>query len=257
MISVETFNATVPLVASSLGVPEFQNLSTANLTQQFMTTLPVDFSPWISYPNESVVPTLGLFNNSLYTVVDKTLENGQAIVPATGLNISCGYVPATFIDVNIAGGAVDISVGDNVYSIDVRATPDLMVPDTIWDLDLDDSITLYTSNTVLDSEGNPGLPVIFSALPPSTLKKIEGLQSNVTQIQFLKCTHSLVPQSGQIDTEFNTLNGASLHPNIYKNSSRWISSTNLDFDAPGSTLLGSNLWKNMLNSASSGSYLNE
>jgi hypothetical protein len=50
------------------------------------------FLPWINNLDES--QTLGLFNNSLYEVLqDTNLGSGEAPVSAIGFNISCGYLP--------------------------------------------------------------------------------------------------------------------------------------------------------------------
>jgi hypothetical protein len=97
------------------------------------------------------------------------------------------------------------------------------------------SIILFTPNVVLDSQDHQGLPV--------TLAKSTGSSSNIqiSQVQFLECTKSLVDQSGTVDTEFRTLNEASLQPNIFKTNSTWTASTSMILGPQDSTLLGGDL----------------
>jgi hypothetical protein len=60
---------------------------------------------------------------------------------------------------------------------------------------------------VVDSEGSAGSPL---ALPGSTLS-----------LQFLQCSRSLVPQTGQVNAASKELVPSSLLPTIQKNTSRW------------------------------------
>ncbi|KAJ7452646.1 hypothetical protein FB451DRAFT_1282765, partial [Mycena latifolia] len=84
------------------------------------------------------------------------------------------------------------------------------------------SLVLYSTNSVLDSDGNTGFPLALS--PPM------GPNSTVFALQFLQCSQSLVVQSGEVDPESGLILPASLTPNIHKSSSRWDTYT-----APKST----------------------
>jgi hypothetical protein len=73
-----------------------QLIVTFSATQDYMTTFPTQFLPWIGNWNPS--QTLGLFNGTLYDVLqDAALGSGEAKVMATGFNFTCSY-PHTVIN---------------------------------------------------------------------------------------------------------------------------------------------------------------
>jgi hypothetical protein len=98
---------------------------------------------------------------------------------------------------------------------------------------LSSSIILYTPNIVIDSDGRTGFPV---HLP------------NISNIQILQCSRTLVSQHAEIDIASNALIPLSLKPPIQKQSSRWHiykadqtdtlnSSSLLESDSVGTSLL--------------------
>ncbi|KAJ7819968.1 hypothetical protein B0H13DRAFT_2452399 [Mycena leptocephala] len=181
-----------------------------------MTTFPTQFLTWIGNWNPS--QTLGLFNGTLYDVLqDVTLGTGEAKVMATGFNFTCGYPNTVINGVYYSSlSFLDISVGS--YG----------------------SINITMPRMHLLIVNHQGLPV--------TLAKPTGSSSNIhiSQVQFLECTKSLVDQSGTVDTEFRTLNGSSLEPNIFKTNSTWTASTSMSLGPQDSTLLGGDLWTEIL-----------
>jgi hypothetical protein len=97
------------------------------------------------------------------------------------------------------------------------------------------SIVIYTTSPVVDSDGRQESRLIFS----NELKN--ALNLNITGIQSLQCSRSLVPQVGTIDTQVNILDSSTLHPKTYKIYSYWMSASDMNFSSPDSTLLGSDL----------------
>ncbi|KAJ7751923.1 hypothetical protein DFH07DRAFT_825880 [Mycena maculata] len=254
ILSAQTFDSFTTVNVTTLGFPEYANSTAQNATNVFMTTIPTQFLPWIG--NLNGFETLGLFNGTLYEVLNDTnLESGEAQVSAIGFNVSCGYIPAVlnFFDDsgwNITLGAVGTGVGDIIgqtsssgFGIPFRQNTVFLAGD-IYNNEfnggflLENSIVLYTPNVVLDSEGQTGFPV---ELEPET-----GNSSTITQLQFLQCSNSLVPQSGTVDTQSRILAGPSLRPSIYRTQSEWVSSADLEFESPNSTLLGGDLWSELL-----------
>ncbi|KAJ7321552.1 hypothetical protein DFH08DRAFT_617149, partial [Mycena albidolilacea] len=87
IISVQPFNNTQPH-------SQILTYYRSSATRDFMTVFPSQFLPWIG--NLDSTQTLGLFNGSLYEVLDEEdLGNGNAYVSALGFNISCGYLPTS------------------------------------------------------------------------------------------------------------------------------------------------------------------
>jgi hypothetical protein len=82
--------------------PLLKNISS---TQDYMLTFPTNFLPWRRIFDESGM--LGLFNSSLYDVLDATSAPGQANVSAVGFNISCGYRSA---NITPNGGADGVEI---------------------------------------------------------------------------------------------------------------------------------------------------
>jgi hypothetical protein len=95
---------------------------------------------------------------------------------------------------------------------------------------VNNSIILYTTNDVVDSDGWKGSPVM--------LKKPMGPNSTVSQLQFLQCSKSLVHQQGAVDIQSRKLDPSSLHPTIYKTHSSWQKYDNSTIPPPDETLIG-------------------
>jgi hypothetical protein len=104
--------------------------------------------------------------------------------------------------------------------------------------DNDSSIYMYTTATVVDSQGQQGSPLIFSQQSPAVLN-LTGINVKSSQIQFLQCFKSPeVAQSAMIDTQSNTIVAGSLDPDIHRNYSTWVSAAELLAPPQYSTLLG-------------------
>ncbi|KAJ7080252.1 hypothetical protein C8R44DRAFT_862910 [Mycena epipterygia] len=224
VLSVETFMATVPVAASTFGIPEFANTTAVQSTRDFMTTFSPAFLEW-----SGSFELLGLYNSSLYEVLQHTTQGtGQAPVKSIGYNVSCGCLDAEII--NIWDGRLNISLSSGDFAL-----PDVISPNQLSVL-LDiyanlivsnvtggasgeysienlgpktpNSIIIYTTNTVVDSEGHQGSPLVLDEQPLAMLSQIDQLNISVAEIQFLQCSRSLVVQSGTLDN--STLLGSDL-----------------------------------------------
>ncbi|KAJ6474834.1 hypothetical protein C8R45DRAFT_1010680 [Mycena sanguinolenta] len=241
ILSVEAFNTTVAISAITSGFPEYANSTVINSTQDYMLTFPTNFLPWRGIFDETGM--LGLFNSSLYEVLDATPAPGQAKVSAVGFNISCGYRSAI---VRPNGGADGVAVeidGLGLFLIPVDSPNEISI---IATGDNDNSIYMYTTATVVDSQGQQGSPLILAQQSPAVLN-LTGINVKSSQIQFLQCFKSSeVTQSAMVDTQSNTIIAGSLNPNMHKNYSAWVSAAELLAPPQDSTLLGSYLWSRML-----------
>jgi hypothetical protein len=125
ILSVETFNATVQVNASTVGIPEFANSTLIKCvnchqgnhinnkpssTRNFMATFPQDFLRWHRMFNDS--EKYGLLNGSLYEVLqDTTPGRGIAQVSAMGFDVTCGHLPASVAHLYEDEDVWDISLG--------------------------------------------------------------------------------------------------------------------------------------------------
>ncbi|KAJ7901395.1 hypothetical protein B0H13DRAFT_1883072 [Mycena leptocephala] len=240
ILSVETFNTTIPVPASTFGMPEFENSTTVDSTHAFMATFPSQFLPWRGVFDDSQM--VGLFNSSLYEVLQKTTnEKGHAQVLATGFNISCGYLPAVLNKVDQSGWFFTFDSLGKLFTYIIGTNLVSMMPLSSSSLTPYSSIIIFFPKVVVDSEGLQGSPIILNNQSPLLQENITNWNLNISQIQFLRCSKSLVSQSGIIDTQSNNLNSPFLYPSIYKNSSRWIASMDMTFEPQDSTLLGSDV----------------
>ncbi|KAJ6557620.1 hypothetical protein B0H19DRAFT_1070260 [Mycena capillaripes] len=210
-----------------------------------MATFPQDFLSWHQIFNDS--EKYGLSNGSLYEVLQNTTPGkGTAQVSAVGFNVTCGYLLASVAQVYKEVDVWDISL-DGFGDITFHGMfPSLLSVLQVGDFDAPaNSIVIYTTNPVVDSDGHQKYRLIFS----NELKNENTVSLNlsVTGIQFLQCSRSLVPQLGTIDTQVNTLDSSSLHPDIHKSRSYWMSASHMNFTSQDSTLLESDLWSDMLN----------
>ncbi|KAF7341200.1 hypothetical protein MVEN_01855200 [Mycena venus] len=243
IISVQTFNANIPVPVSTRWLPKF-NATNPSATRDFMTVFPAQFLPWIGNLDSS--QTVGLFNGSLYEVLDDgDLENGNAAVSAMGFNITCGYFPAAinasyssdignqvFLDLGPFGPLLDFDVTQkNAFTV-------IQMKSYITQMTPNNSIIIYTTRNVLDSTGQKA--------PPLKLNMQGYTGDPIEPMQCLQCSKSLVPQSGTVSNPSHTLNVSSLSPNIYKTQSVWRPSLEMDFRLQDSTLVGSDVWSSAL-----------
>ncbi|KAJ7192329.1 hypothetical protein GGX14DRAFT_595892 [Mycena pura] len=236
ILSVDAFNATarVAIPASTSGMPD--------ATRDYMVTFPVEFLPWRGVLDDSQM--LGLSNGSLYEVLDVTTPgNDKAQVSAIGFNITCGYLSAKIHSVDVANKRIVLLVDEDLTNI-----IDL-VPNTISVYPLDstnNSLTMLSTIAISDSDGHQGSPILLDQQPPSVLQNLTRLNLNISQLELLQCSKSLVAQTGLISARSNTIINDSLYPDTHKTQSTWISGLQLDFSPQDSSLLGDDSWSAML-----------
>ncbi|KAJ6526394.1 hypothetical protein B0H19DRAFT_1084493 [Mycena capillaripes] len=244
ILSVETFNTTAAVPASTFGIPEFANSTAVNSTSAFMATFSVDFLTWRGIFDDS--PMIGLFNDSLYEVLQKTRSGkGEAQISALGFNVDVVKDPTSEagLELTVNGVSAWLSSSSRIFSPNALLVFDGFRAELGG---LNNSIYISTTSIVVDSEDHQGSPLILRDQPLSTLKDLTEFNLNISQIQVLQCSKSLVAQSGTIDMQSNTLISGSLYPNLYKNNSTWVAAANLDFSPQDSTLMGSDLWSEIL-----------
>ncbi|KAJ7229942.1 hypothetical protein GGX14DRAFT_581646 [Mycena pura] len=238
ILSVDAYNATakVAIPASTSGMPD--------ATRNYMSTWPVEFLPFRGIFDDSQM--LGLSNGSLYEVLDATTPgNDTAQISAIGFNITCGYLSAEIQSVDLWGIWLLIDGMSNLTYISV----DELVPNAVWVVPLlttNSPFFILTTFAISDSEGHRGFPILFDQQSHSVIQNLTQLYLDISQLELLRCSKTLVAQAGLISAQSNTIINGSLYPDIHKTQSTWISELELDFSPQDSSLLGDVLWSDML-----------
>ncbi|KAJ7649985.1 hypothetical protein FB45DRAFT_6550 [Roridomyces roridus] len=235
-LSVETFNSTTTVNVPTLGRLEFNSTDPVS-SYHFLVHFALGLMPWMSN-----MPTLGLSNGTLFDVLQNTtLGAGEAMVPASGFNVTCGYLPASFLSSTPEApgfpSQMQVSLdqlGIVTLQVPYQNTITVMLNQTLF---VNNSLILSTPCNVIDSLGKTGNPVVLN----------QTLQNNtISSIQFLQCSKSVVEQSGIVDTQSRALKESTLFPSIHKMNSQWQPATSMDFESQNFTALGGDVWSQII-----------
>ncbi|KAJ6542093.1 hypothetical protein DFH09DRAFT_1322719 [Mycena vulgaris] len=158
---------------------------------------------------------LGLYDRTLYDVLDINNGAGNASVDATGFDISCGYVMDVDIQFIVEK---DVWIG----SFDGPGSYDFQILPTEWGIismaksgegAVNNSLTsllLYSTIPILDSTGTRGPRITLD--PP--------MNYSVSTIQLVRCSLALVSQTAVVDTQSHRIR--SVTPELNKSTSAWV-----------------------------------
>ncbi|KAF8143694.1 hypothetical protein K438DRAFT_1993651 [Mycena galopus ATCC 62051] len=236
LFSIETFNSTreVPIVTQSLPARKW---SDTDLLDDIQNVTQYSTSALYSFP--SVVKStmsLGLYGGTLHDVLELNEATGNVTVNATGFNITCGYPN---VEPNMTYS--DIGV-DSVYNVQFHGDPEYYpIPPTqigmVVSIRRDhlqpaepSSQLLYGTVHIVDSYGTA--PQI--KLNRNTTAKAVDI-SNVSELQFIKCSQTLVPQKAVVDAQTHKI--YSVEPNITKTASLWLPAPDTDTNTTSGNLL--------------------
>ncbi|KAJ6469944.1 hypothetical protein C8R45DRAFT_937575 [Mycena sanguinolenta] len=160
----------------------------------------------------------GLSEESLYDVPNPGIATGNISVPATGINISCGYV---------------VPQGNLTYAYPGEESSDSWgwkVNDTFgWSLfeipltqpgiisaggSFQNTVFFYSTNPITDSNGNTN--GTWAGVSPS----MNLGYTNISTLQLFRCSQSLVRQTAVVDAQ--TMHLFSIEPDIQKTASTWM-----------------------------------
>ncbi|KAF7375766.1 hypothetical protein MSAN_00466200 [Mycena sanguinolenta] len=245
LVSVETFNLTVPSQVAIEGLPQLPD-SDHETTISYLQN-DAEFMGYLS--TLDISQTIGLFNGTLYDTLTDVYPGSSLInVSAMGFEVTCGYLPGVvaleghnnisfgqfgWIEAAITG--LDVVTTRAMDSGQMLASGQML--GSLPDPGLSDSIVVYTTNEVLDSSGNSGFPV--------DLPQVAG--TDVNALQFLQCRRYLVNQSAQVDPSSRTIVPTTLTPVIYQTEANWLSFEDLPASTnSGSSLINSSSWAAIL-----------
>ncbi|KAJ7692092.1 hypothetical protein B0H17DRAFT_1061878 [Mycena rosella] len=234
LFSVQTFSSTREVPVGARSLPAF-NVSDDNVTSEVIGNFGILYAAGSLYSLPSIVrgnKSVGLYEGTLYDVLEDNTGVGNVTVNATGFNITCGYSNITnsvfqpFDDNNDGTGVWDVYLGASDADMHVVQNTQLgVISSRLVSDPLDEAaVLLYSTIPIIDSSGNAAhvtqLPSNFApsisaragapAIPPSP----------PPTIQILKCSQTLVAQKAVVDAQTHQLQ--SVEPNITKTSSVWL-----------------------------------
>ncbi|KAJ7435175.1 hypothetical protein FB451DRAFT_1571618, partial [Mycena latifolia] len=152
----------------------------------------------------------GLYEGTLYDLLNSNEGIGDGRVNATGFNITCGYPAQEWlagIDSGMASSSWHVSGGGSLYSLPATQ------PGVISALKNKDGfvypLTLYSTIQIVDSSDNH----------PPLLDISPAMNGSVSYIQVLQCVQTLVTQTAVVDAQTGHIRG--VEPDIKKTQSTW------------------------------------
>ncbi|KAJ7164138.1 hypothetical protein C8R46DRAFT_1192909 [Mycena filopes] len=167
----------------------------------------------------------GLLEGTLYDTLADNQGTGNAVVNATGFNVTCGYPPYMKSDFNDRAQRWDLSLEPSVKTDDPFAsmTSSQIPSDLAKDPGMiravptqqryPSALTLYSTIPIVDS--NHRLPPLLDLTPP--------MNYSASSVTILRCVLTLVPQQVVLDARTKTV--ISVEPSIRKTSSTWAEYT--------------------------------
>ncbi|KAJ7721331.1 hypothetical protein B0H14DRAFT_3170330 [Mycena olivaceomarginata] len=211
LFSLVTFNSSRSFLAATRSLPAF-NSTVAPDPEDY--TLGSPYLEMESYAGGSLyflpsvldgTTSLGLQDGSLYDVLlDINVLSGNAIVNASGFNITCGSVPeedrSTF---EYRNGSWE----NSNYTISLTQAG--IISAIVKNSDKD-SVVLYSTIPIVDSSGESESWVDVS--PP--------MDNSVSSVQLVQCSLTLVRQQATVDAQSQKIQ--TIGPNFRKNTSTWL-----------------------------------
>ncbi|KAF7328417.1 hypothetical protein MVEN_02557600 [Mycena venus] len=218
LFSVQTFNISSPTPVNTQGLPQSTSKLDGDGCVAFTGVL-----QFLPFTNQA--PTLGLVNGSLYEVLNVNDGQGSVSVPGVGFNITCGSLAATNTRVmNVTSNSSEPGLRFDTLNWEINLN---IPPSTSWSFQLldtapnitrfvydvsslsgEDYIVLYSTTPVVDSNGAVGTGTTLN--PP---------MANVSELYFLQCFKTRVPQTSQVDCR--SRESVSLAPDIRKEWAVW------------------------------------
>ncbi|KAJ6492145.1 hypothetical protein C8R45DRAFT_191925 [Mycena sanguinolenta] len=221
MLAPKSFIVKRSLAVSTQSLPAFNfsgyDLADGNNRQNIMRSAQqyaggsLSFFPFLTPEN-----TLGLYEATLYDVLDSNMGAGSVSVNATSFNISCGYIPDMNVTLGTGLGPY-LSLGGTEYFL--ALTDSGVIAPLYYSVNTDtndDTVPIpfpspsifYTSIPVLDSNHNTS--------PWVNLTDSLGAQA----IQLFRCSLALVEQTAVVDSQSHKL--TFLETTINKTTSTWL-----------------------------------
>ncbi|KAJ7123460.1 hypothetical protein C8R44DRAFT_735107 [Mycena epipterygia] len=210
LFSLETFNLSRPVGVKTRGLPAY-NWS-ANVEND-LGHLESDYAPlslhFLPFVQDGNTTSLGLYQGTLYDVLDGNTGSDNVAVNATGFNISCGY--SSNASLSYDDGSWVVLNGSAYPQYVIKNTqPGIISAQSVPRYN---SLMVYSTIPILDSNNNRGPTV--NVTPP--------MNSSVSSIQLFQCFQSLVSQIAIVDTQSGQILSSTVPaPGIEKTTSAWL-----------------------------------
>ncbi|KAJ7698475.1 hypothetical protein B0H16DRAFT_1749695 [Mycena metata] len=217
LFALEAFNSFHSGLVETQGLPTFNdtrfNLSSplTGELQGFWDRVNEYATPSLYFLPSVVGSTtnLGLYNGTLYDVLNDNDGVGNVTVDATGFNITCGSLADVSLGF-LAEGPASVwwaSTATNTANIE-SSLPRVIVMSNVAD-DSGASVFLYSTIPIVDSSNTRGPSITLD--PP--------MNTSVSTIQYFRCSQTVVRQSAVVDAKSRQL--LAVQPEITKNQSTW------------------------------------
>ncbi|KAJ7756648.1 hypothetical protein B0H16DRAFT_1721708 [Mycena metata] len=185
LLSLQTFNFSLPTDVRTQGVPESYN---STELESYIPSLLGTMPDKMDNSNK-----LGLLNGTLYEVLNGSYTAPDTTVAAVGFNMTCQYLSRPNSTWDATNMRWDISFPPPFPSISLAPLPFLYTEnDTAQNF-----VTLMTAGLeILDSNSMTPDPVILD--PPMTFP---SFGESVTEVQFLRCSQTLMSQRATVNTQ--------------------------------------------------------
>ncbi|KAJ7023755.1 hypothetical protein C8F04DRAFT_1271103 [Mycena alexandri] len=190
LLSLQTFNFSLPTDVRTQGVPEsYNSTELARYIPSLLGTMPDKMD------NSN---KLGLLNGTLYEVLDGSYTAPDTTVAAVGFNMTCQYLPRPNSTWDATNMRWDITFPPPFPSISLAPLAAGMIAFLYSENDTAQNfVTLMTAGLeILDSNSMTPDPVILD--PPMTFP---SFGESVTEVQFFRCSQTLVSQRATVNTQ--------------------------------------------------------
>ncbi|KAJ7087987.1 hypothetical protein B0H15DRAFT_801053 [Mycena belliarum] len=221
LFSVQAFNSSQKIIIPTKGLPEYTRstpTTNASTMENHITAYASEVLQDL-FPDMTTSGKLGLFNGTLYDVLESGYSGQDVTVAATGFNITCGYLPFPNTTWNETQKLWQFAFPDPFGTVELGVQPAQIIgvyvapPNiTAWN-----SVTLFSTGIpIFDSnqEVGPWVQLDNPMIAPPGLDT-----GNVTAIQFLQCSGTLVPQRATVQAQ--SREAYAVEPDIVKHQSAW------------------------------------
>ncbi|KAJ7113136.1 hypothetical protein C8R44DRAFT_797239 [Mycena epipterygia] len=220
LFAVQTFNQSQPLSVTTQGLPEFNRSFTstdfagfsAEDTMGAYARHVLKFLPWIE--NMTATEKVGLEPGTLYDILEVNSGAGNITMPATGFNISCGFITGVNTNWSQTTQLWTVTLDDSIGVVQVPYTQPGIIGIVQSNFGY---ISNFSSNVVVLYST---IPVVDSAMETGPSVQLSpDMPGAVSALQFFQCSQSLVKQNATVDAHSRRL--LDRGPAITKTSSKW------------------------------------
>ncbi|KAJ6548451.1 hypothetical protein B0H19DRAFT_1265288 [Mycena capillaripes] len=215
LFSLATFNSPTTIPVGTQSLPSFTPSPTDDTDGNMIIKLATD-TLYVLPSVKGHETNLGLYEGTLFDVLDINNGTGNATMNATGFDFTCGYLTDLDQQFNF-NDQKGIWMGNwiseaTISTVGIYHTRKSIQPGMLGAANADSdlqSIVFYSTIPIVDSNGTRG-PLV--RLQPS-------MNYSVDIVQVFQCTHTLINQTATVDAQSRQLQA--VVPDLHKPTSTW------------------------------------